>query len=140
MGVIGAGLGEVDAADRAQADAIGPAQDLGRERQGQRIARPAPQVELVPPRRRATRAPPPPRLGDLAGVDLELRARAGQAAHARSDHARREPQAQRVAVARGPGDVERVWIELGLDGVALTGELERVERHREVQAAALAGR
>ena len=116
----------------------GPAGDLGRQRERERVARPGREVELVPPRRRrATRARRRCPAADLAGVDLE-RGSAVQAAHAGPVHRRLEAQPQRPAAPRGAGDVEPTGTSAGSRRTA--GRRSRTARsHVQLEPAALAG-
>ena len=135
--LVGAGV-EVLAADRAQPGAVLAADDLGGQRERERVVRPRRHVEVVAVDVRrveliAVRAG----LVDLAGVDDDLGRRAGQAAHARARDVGAEAQPQRPPAVRHPRDVEGQPDALGLDRVALTAEQEAVERDVEREAPAL---
>lgn len=136
--VIGARGVEIDAADRAQPSAVGPAQHRRRERQRQRIARPGVEIEDPALDVRRLEFLSLSRLGHLARVDAEYGRRRLQAAHARTRQGGVEPQSQRVAIPRRPRDVEANRAEWRLDGIALAAEHERVDRHRQFQPAGLA--
>src|SRR4051812_15424996 len=73
---------EVGAALRAQARALGPTGQLRRKRQGERVARPAGQVELPVADVGRVELLTAAGLVDLARVDREARRRRLEAAHA----------------------------------------------------------
>ncbi len=124
---------QVLAADRAEAGAVGRVQDLLGQLERDRVARPGGQLELVVvddvlAAELVGRA----RVGGvvLAGVDVDVDDRIGEAAHARAvqPHVEREPE---VEPGRRLRDRQR-----GLDlvrhrQVALAAELERLELDRD---------
>src|SRR5437764_173040 len=131
---------QVDAARRAQTGALGPAQDLGGERQDQRVVGPGAQVELAAGRDvRAVQLLAAAGLVHLAGVDRELRGGVLQAAHARPGGPRGEAQAQRPAAAGHPGDVERYRQRIGPARIGLTAEEQVVDVRVELQPPPLPG-
>src|SRR5213592_2914510 len=100
-----AGLVEVLAADRAKAQALVLADDLRWEREGQRVAGPGANVELVAVDVRRTELVAVARMVDLTGIDLERAVGAIEATHTRPAKVDRVPQPK--CVARGhPRNVE----------------------------------
>src|SRR2546428_11579803 len=95
--MLGPGLVEVLAADRAEPEALLRARDLRRQSERKRVAGPRTQVELLAldiGRRQVVAAT---RLIDLTGVDREGAVGALEAAHARAAQVRLITQPQRVA-------------------------------------------
>jgi hypothetical protein len=137
--MLGAGLVEVRAADRAQPGAVGPAEQLDGQREGQRVARPGAQVEHLVGDVGAAQLLDVAGLVDLAAVDRHRGAGVLQAAHAGPVQRRVEAQPQRVAVVRRARDVEDRLDDLGRDDVRLTAELQRVQADLELEPASLAG-
>ncbi len=136
--VIGPRRAQIDAADGAQTGAIGPAQQRRREDERQRVTGPGMEIEDPALDVRRLELLALSRLGYLAGVDVEHRRCRLQATHARTHDRGVEPQSQRIAVPGGARDVEANRAQRRLDGIALTAEHKRVDRHRQLQPTALA--
>src|SRR5436190_9674617 len=138
MPVVTAGQVEVLAAHRAQAGAVLAAHQLRGEGQRQRVADPPAEVQLGLTDVRAVQLLAPARLVDLAGVHRDDGIGRRQAAHARSGHARLEPQAQRIPAGGHQRHVEADRQRRRLDRVALSAEEKRIVAGVEVQSPALA--
>src|SRR5690242_14664963 len=139
--VVDAGL-ETDAAPRAEAGAVGPAQDLAGQREDERVPRPPLDVQLA-----VVQVLAPQLVVERVGALLLVlrrvdvgRDRGGlEAAEARAGDVRAEAQLQVEAALR------RLQLEValngrGLDGVRLAPELERVEGDGDLHATDVAGR
>src|SRR3954471_4200611 len=140
VGVIGARVGEVGAADGAHAGTVLATDDLGGQRQRVGVARPPGEVELLAGDIGARQLLASPGLVDLAGVHGRLGLRVAKTAHARAAERRAEPQTKAVAPARHPRHVEGDRHLRRHRLVSLAGERQRGEAGLEVQAPALAGR
>jgi protein-tyrosine phosphatase len=136
--VIRPGDVEIGAADGAQSGAIWPAEHLHGERQGERIARPVLQVEQAVVEVGRLELLALARLRDLARIDLEAGGGGLETAHARTVQLSGEAQAQRIPIAGGARDVETGGKLIGRHLVALAGELEGLDRDRQLEAASLA--
>jgi hypothetical protein len=130
---------QVLAADRTEAGAVGPAEDLLRKRQRDRVARPGIHVELVVDEVRRAQLVASLRIRRLvlARVDRELDDGVGKAAVARAVQPRAEPQLEHGAGARARDD------ELRRNGVrdrqvTLTAVLERAQLELDLVAELLA--
>ena len=133
-GVVVEGL----AADRAEAGAVGAAEDAGGEGEHGRVVGPAADVELVVVDVGAAQfRVVGPGLVDLARLDLEVERRRLEAAHARSLEVDREVEAEGEAAA-GARDLEPHRRRPGLGDVGLAAQLERLQRDRQLEPLALA--
>ncbi len=119
---------QVAAADRAEAGAVGSAEDLVRKREGDRVARPGGEVEPVvhevrrPELLVAVRA----RRLVLAVLHADVQPRVGETADARADEAHVELELEQEA--RGhTSQRQRSLGRLRDRDVALAAELERLE-------------
>ena len=129
---------EALAADRAEAGAVGAAEDPGGEGEDGGVVGPAADVELVVGDVGAAQfRVVGPGLVDLARLDLEVERRRLEAAHARSLEVDREVEPEGEAVA-GAGDLEPHGRRPGLGLVGLAGQLEGLQRDRHFQPLALA--
>ncbi len=140
MAVLG-GVGVVQglAAHRAQAGAVGPAEDLRRRIEDEGIPRPGAQVEdlrLHIGARELLVAEP--RLVDFPRIDVDLGARTGKAAGARAGERRVEAQAEGVARA-GPREVESVGHRPVLDRMIDPAQARRIELKLALQPPSLPG-
>src|SRR5688500_12776344 len=133
-------LVQVRAALPAQAGAILTAGELGGKRQREGVARPPAQRELLA-LGHVLRGQllSPAGLRHLAGLDLELRPRRLEAAHARALEGGGEAQAQRPAAAGGAGDVQSRRHQRRGDRVRLAAVVKVADRDMQVEPAALAG-
>jgi len=135
-----AGVVEVLAADRAEARAVGPAEDLlAAQREDERVAGPRAQVEHLPFDVGALELLSPTRLVHLAGVYDQLGHGRLEASHARPGERRGEAHAHGQTATGHARDVERHVRPRGLDRVGLVGEAEALDGHLELEPAPLAG-
>src|SRR5918995_3172048 len=129
---------EVRAAQRAQPAAVFAAQDLHRQRQHERVARPGAEVEHALAQVGRAEGLSPARLIDLARVHVHHVARVLEAAHARAGQLRVETQAQRVA-GRRVVDVQQRLDELARQLIALPAEVEAAHGYVELEPPPLTG-
>jgi hypothetical protein len=135
--MLGARAVEVLAADGTQSRAVVLAEERGRKRQHQGIARPGAEVEDAVLHVRGLEVVGATGLRDLERVHGEHRRRRLEAAHAWSDERGLEAQSQREPPPGGPRDVDSYWDKLGSHGVALASEHERLYRDAEIEAPGL---
>ena len=131
---------QILAAVRAEACAVGAAQDLLRQRERDRISRPRADLELLVDDvlRAEALVWMPGRIVELAGGDGELQLSMTEAAHAGTGHAHVEPKGEHRG-SRGLGDLElgRHRGRAGL--VPLPAEAKRLDLDVDYLPAELAG-